>query len=166
MKLTTKDKVFNLEFGDAPLKELARLCTKSGELETGGVLIGYYTNDLSTAVVTELTGPPKDSKRGHSWFFRGVAGLKELLAQRWRQPRKHHYIGEWHYHPANHVEPSQEDITQLIEISKNQDYHCKEPLMIIAGRGSKEFRPLRAFICSSGEVIELFSKNSKTQDKQ
>jgi integrative and conjugative element protein (TIGR02256 family) len=155
VKFITQNKIFSLELGDGPLKTLNKLCKQSGDIETGGVLIGYYTEDSITAVVTEVTGPPKDSKRGHSWFVRGFDGLKALLARRWKQPTKQHYLGEWHYHPAVHVEPSEEDRQQLIKIAQDSAYACKEPLMIIAGQSSgSSARPLRVFICTDEKTVD------------
>jgi integrative and conjugative element protein (TIGR02256 family) len=155
VKLTTQDKIFSLELGDDALKRLDQLCKKSGDIEIGGVLIGYYTKDSSTAVVTEITGPPKDSKRSRSLFLRGFDGLKDLFAHRWKQPNKQHYLGEWHYHPASHVEPSEEDRQQLIRIARDPNYACKEPVMLIAGQSSgHNARPIRGFICTDENTVD------------
>jgi integrative and conjugative element protein (TIGR02256 family) len=125
-------------------------CNKAQGSETGGVLIGFYTQDKSTAVVTEASGPPPDSSQGHSLFWRGIAGLKNLLARRWVSKRRTYYIGEWHYHPISHVEPSGDDLAQMHSISQDFNYHCNEPIMIIIGKESSGGRQIRAFLFPQG----------------
>lgn len=128
-----------------------RECRSSGTVETGGILVGYYTQDESMAIVTEALPPPKDSARSLSWFYRGVAGLRGLLAKRWNGDRRTYYIGEWHYHPASIVEPSGEDLKQMGGISADSRYQCREPIMIIVGQACvREQRPARAFIFPYG----------------
>ena len=39
-----------------------------------------------------------------------------MLQARWRAKERTFYIGEWHFHPVNHVEPSSEDFGQIIKI--------------------------------------------------
>lgn len=103
--------------------------------ETGGVLMGYYTDDMTCAVVTEVVGPPKDSKSGRTWFKRGVHGLKDLFKKAWE--KKQYYLGEWHFHPYGTTEPSAQDYYQMLEIAESTRYACPEAIMIIiAGRST------------------------------
>jgi hypothetical protein len=121
-------------------------CDRAQDHETGGILIGFYSDDKLTAVVTEATGPPLDSRLGGSWFWRGIGGLKDLLSRRWGSKRRTYYIGEWHYHPALHLEPSEIDITQMCYISQDLNYHCSKPIMIIVGKNHGGSRAIRAFL--------------------
>lgn len=128
-------------------RQIDRECRSSGVVETGGVLVGHYTKDESTAVVTEALPPPTDSARGRSWFRRGVVGLRGLLAKRWESELRTYYIGEWHYHPANIVEPSEDDLSQMQLIGADRRYRCQVPVMIIAGHTVNcGARPVRAFV--------------------
>lgn len=127
-------------------RRIDRECKKAHPLEIGGLLIGHYTADKTTAVVTEASGPPRDSRRGQNWFERGVAGLKNMLVKRWSQDKRTYYLGEWHYHPVSQVEPSPADITQMRRISEAPNYHCQEPIMVIVGQSEGETRPVRAFV--------------------
>jgi integrative and conjugative element protein (TIGR02256 family) len=126
-------------------------CKNAHGRETGGVLIGFYTEDKSTAVVTEVSGPPSDSSRYCGWFLRGIAGLKDLLARRWVLKRRTYYLGEWHYHPSLHVEPSGDDLAQMRSISQDPNYHCSKPIMIIIGKEYGGGRQIRAFLFPQGE---------------
>ena len=127
--------------------QIERECSGAGQIETGGILVGYYTDDESTAIVTDALPPPDDSGRGPTWFNRGVAGLRKLLVSRWRRTRRTYYIGEWHYHPASHITPSDDDLAQMRGISKDARYQCREPIMLIIGRDRRRSeRPFRAFV--------------------
>jgi hypothetical protein len=138
-------------------RQIDRECSRSGAFETGGILVGHYTNDNSTAFVTEALLPPKDSSRSTNWFHRGVAGLKGVLAMRWKSEFRTFYIGEWHYHPSRVVKPSVDDMAQMHAINADPLFQCREPVMIIVGQGvNSGERPVRAFVFpSGGSVIEF-----------
>lgn len=156
------DGVFGVELHASMLSTLDRYCREAASLETGGILVGRYSNDRSLAVVGEATPPPSDSRRGRSWFVRGVNGLRDMLHKRWSAKDRTHYVGEWHYHPTDHVEPSDDDIAQMIEISLAKKYDCKEPLLLILGaRNLRGQRLFRIFVCpGDGPPVELVPKDS------
>lgn len=137
--------------------QIERLCAGANEEETGGILIGRYTAERTTAVVSEATTAPADSRRGRCAFVRGVAGLRGLLRDRWSAPECTYYVGEWHYHPAAAVEPSSTDIEQMVRIANAGNYRCPEPIMVIVGRpvDSRETRPMRVFVFPGGRQIEM-----------
>lgn len=138
-------------------QQIERECDRSSAIETGGVLLGHYTNDRSTAVATEALPPPKDSRRSRSSFHRGVAGLYALLAKRWKGALRTYYIGEWHYHPASIVEPSGEDLAQMHAINRDPRYRCREPIMLIIGQATDSYeRSARAFLFPQGEEYVEF----------
>jgi hypothetical protein len=89
------------------------------------------------AIVYEVTPPPTDSRRGRTWFNRGVAGLRDMLARRWRAKHRTHYLGEWHCHPASIIVPSAEDFSQMVTIAKADEYKCREPLLVILGTSKR-----------------------------
>ncbi len=156
----TVDGTFAVEFQATVLRTLEHHCREAGSSETGGILIGRYSGDLSLAVVLEATPPPSDSRRGRSWFVRGVNGLRDTLGKRWRAKERTYYVGEWHFHPVDHVDPSGDDFAQMFEISHAKDYDCKEPLMLILGAGQRQGqRTFRAFVCpASGAPLELLPR--------
>jgi hypothetical protein len=153
---SSPDNVYRLVVQPKAWRALTRLCDRAADYETGGILVGYYSDDLMTAIVTEATPPPKDSAAGHTWFHRGVAGLQRLLAVRWARLDRRYYLGEWHYHPAMHVEPSHSDISQMVQISQAKHYNCPEPIMLITGRNNGGEQCGRAFVFPrSRAVVEL-----------
>jgi len=159
-----EDGTFAVELQATVLGALNRYCRDAGSVETGGILIGRYSDDLALAIVSEATPPPMDSKRGRSWFVRGMSGLREMLGKRWRASERTFYIGEWHFHPANHVEPSGDDFAQMIEISRAREYDCKEPLLLILGASKHEGqRIFRAFVCQADDApMELHGGAEET----
>ena len=137
---------FKLVVEDEPWKAIQDYCDAACTRETGGVLIGAYTESHRTAVVSLVTGPPPDSRAGRSWFRRGVSGLYELLRRQWNLPTRAFYLGEWHYHPARVIEPSTSDLAQMATITSSITYHCPEPLLLIVGMRLGSERPTRAFV--------------------
>jgi len=125
-------------------------CRRASSMETGGILVGHYTKDESTVLVTEALPPPKDSAWGRSWFHRGVAGLRGLLAKRWRSELRTYYVGEWHYHPARTVEPSGDDFVQMYAVNADPRFHCRVPVMIIVAQRNLGKRPVRVFAFPHG----------------
>jgi hypothetical protein len=155
----TPCQIYSLRISVESYRQIERECSRSGSLETGGILVGHYTIDNSTAVVTEVLPPPSDSDRGSSWFHRGVAGLRGFLASRWKGEIRTFYIGEWHYHPARVVEPSDDDLAQMQAINADARYHCREPVLIIFGQGVNGCqRPVRAFVFPHGEPFIEFEQ--------
>lgn len=152
---------FAVEIQAPALRALDRLCRDAGTTETGGILIGRYSDDLAVAIVYQATPPPADSRRGRSWFVRGVSGLRDMLGKKWRAKERSYYLGEWHFHPVAHVEPSPDDFHQMLEISHAKEYDCKEPLLLILGAGQRQGqRTFRAFVCpADGTPLELKATN-------
>lgn len=138
---------FLLEILPTALQSINEECLKAVNKETGGILIGYYTNNQSTAIVTEASSPPLDSSSGDTWFHRGVNGLKALLLRRWQDMNNRtFYLGEWHYHPFYPIIPSIEDLKQMKKISSSKRYHCKDPIMVILSKNHNGNRQIRAFV--------------------
>jgi len=101
-------------------------------METGGIILGRYSDDLKYAEILRVLGPTSDSASGGSWFIRGIRGLNRLLRTLWML-RKDYYLGEWHYHPNASPKPSLIDIAQMKVIARSESYNCPEPILIIIG---------------------------------
>lgn len=131
LSFTCPDTQYAVNLELAAWSTMVNDCIKAGTNETGGILIGRYTSDRSLALITEITSCPKDSIFSTTTFQRGAAGLKEILASRWKEG--FHYIGEWHFHPGSSPEPSGPDIRAMRSIAANSNYSCREPILIILG---------------------------------
>ena len=122
---------FRVVLSDEVVKHMFRLCSANRAQETGGILIGSYSPDCTTANVIEATSPPADSKFGRARFHRGIDGLKEVLDSYWNSQPRIHYVGEWHFHTDNIPWPSPQDERQMKEIARDRRYNCRRPLLII-----------------------------------
>jgi len=134
--LWSKDRRFGLNLKESLLLDGLKECENSNLLETGGILVGYYTPAHDCAVVTALSGPPKDSSRKPRLFERGTRGIQSWIFKLWRENR-HFYLGEWHYHPRGVSIPSQDDIEQMRRLSKDRSLNCPEPILLIIGGDPK-----------------------------
>jgi integrative and conjugative element protein (TIGR02256 family) len=131
INFTDNDQRYKLLVQANLLGLMREFCRSAKQCETGGILIGKYSADSTTAIITEVSPPPSDSRSSNSWFHRGNRGLRQLLAKRWRGAERLFYLGEWHYHPLFVPEPSIQDQRQMEAISHDPSYHCSEPILII-----------------------------------
>lgn len=99
--------------------------------EIGGIICGYYTDDLLQATITEFCKPPKDSIFRRSTFTRGVAGTEKYLKEKWKE--RQYYLGDWHLHPYSNPIASHQDLKQIEINSKDKQLNCPEPIMVIVG---------------------------------
>ena len=149
------DSRFGLRIPREIVNRMLDYCIQAQAQETGGILIGHYTQSLDCAQVTEVTGPPRDSQLGPIWFVRGVHGLQRRLRDFWRQ-QNDFYLGEWHFHPGNMPNPSDQDERQLALIALSTTYHCPEPLLLIVGEDQSGAWQMRVFVFPRrGNRIEL-----------
>lgn len=128
----TPDRRFGLLLPREQVSEILAFCRKAGRSETGGLLIGRYSEQRDLANVSAVTGPTRDSAGGRAWFQRGVAGLQDLLLHRWSRVNEY-YLGEWHSHPWASPAPSGTDGMQMSGIARSPAYRCPEPVLLIVG---------------------------------
>lgn len=105
----------------------------AGRKETGGILVGRYLEDRSSAVIEDIRGTRK-SRGWFARFRRGVGSLQHYLDEQWDGYRRY-YIGEWHSHPAGPPLPSSQDDRQMLEIGADKAYRCPEPILVIVADG-------------------------------
>jgi hypothetical protein len=117
---------------DAAHQEILGRCRAAGGSETGGILIGRYSDWRDRAIVIEATGPPGGSRRSRLAFWRGFRGLTTLLLSRWTEAGTH-YLGEWHFHPFLPAHPSKTDIDQMRAFANDPAYRCPRPILVVVG---------------------------------
>lgn len=132
LEFHSADARFRVHVPSSTVQRLLHLCRSSGRRETGGILVGRYSEMLDCARVGAASGPPSDSVRGAAWFQRGTKGLQAWIERRWAS-RAEHYLGEWHFHPYAAPVPSDTDVQQVGRIASAPDYRCPEPLLLILG---------------------------------
>lgn len=125
---------------------------KANPYETGGVLIGNYSTNQTTANILQITPPPRYSTHQKYSFHRSSTGLKKNLDSMWNQGQ--YYLGEWHYHPNTSAVPSYTDLKQMFALSNNNNLKCPEPILIIIGGSSKGWK-ISASVFSNGRCVCL-----------
>lgn len=143
------DSRYGLCLTEECIQRILELCSRSGGSETGGVLIGHYTESLDMAVVTTATEPPPDSKSGKNWFRRGVRGLNARLDEHWQE--RQFYLGEWHLHPRDVPDPSPTDEARMGRIANLDAYVCATPVLLIVGGDPEDEWLLGAYAFPVGE---------------
>lgn len=133
LEFWSSDQRFGLKITAVQISKLLEICKCVGDQETGGIVIGFYTDLHNCAVVTDVSNAPQDSSSGSNWFQRGKYGLQEWLNHLWTRKRKQYYLGEWHFHPFSTPIPSQTDVIQMEQIANSDLYQCPEPLLLIIG---------------------------------
>ena len=118
----------SVEISEKLIKRIIRVCKLSYPYECGGILIGYYAEDCTSAVVTNITNQIGNHI---TRFSRDESGLIKLLNRQWR--KGYYYIGEWHYHPDNSSRPSNTDLNTMRKLSMANGLKCPEPILMIIG---------------------------------
>lgn len=160
----TPDYKYGCQFSDLIIQRMLSLCHQSKHTETGGVLVGYYNETYSHAIITAVSSAPVDSQSGPTWFQRGIVGMQLWLNNLWKQKQPQYYLGEWHFHPGGTPQPSQTDISQMEKIALSKQYQCPEPLLIIIGGTPPTNWSMRVFVFinkTHSELVEKISENEK-----
>ena len=155
----TGNSQFGIRLPMTVLRQVIGWCEESEGHETGGVLIGRYAEGQRVAVVTEALPEPADSKRGRTWFVRGVRALNAKLKWRWNSGRGY-YLGEWHYHPGGVPAPSNPDCSQMRSISESASYACPEPVLLIIGGTIPAFDVRSYVFPRGGEFMEFIANDT------
>lgn len=148
--LSVDENVFpQVEIGEMALTAMLSFCEQAAHLETGGILVGFYTADGTLAHVNEALGPPQGSKLTQTEFTRNT-GLSKALQQRW--PEQQYYLGEWHSHPRGLTSPSRQDRRQMAEIGNDAAYCCPNPILIIVARSRADWR-VGVWVLINGRLV-------------
>ena len=102
---------------------------KYGTIETGGVMLGYVTNE--TIYVEKVSNG--GSKAVHEYlYFRADNNFIEMFIDMEiaNSGGKLRYLGEWHTHPEIIPNPSDLDLYSLAEIAESTGDFC---LLVILG---------------------------------
>ena len=102
--------------------------------ETGGVLMGYWGETNTNAVITNIIGPGPhaihESTRfvpDHNYHLRQIAITYESSGRRWT------YLGDWHVHPEGSIRLSRVDKRTLRRIALYEPARAPIPLMLLIG---------------------------------
>lgn len=99
--------------------------------EVGGWLLGYWSEDRATIVVTHGTPP---AVRGTAFGITiSGKGHRRRFDEAWACSNGHvTFIGDWHTHPGGPTTPSATDHRAMRQLYEDRDYGTPEPLIAIA----------------------------------
>lgn len=103
-------------------------------LETGGLLIGYLSDDDEHVVVTDMIGPGPNAKH-RKWTYRPDYRFhrEEISRIYATSGGMHTYLGDWHSHPTSSSYLSLLDKRALRNIARFQDNYINRPIMLVLG---------------------------------
>ncbi len=104
------------------------------KVETGGLLFGERDDAARIIWVSEVSGPPPDSESSKDDFICGVAGTRELNAEKKRRTREAvQYIGMWHSHPVSSPVFSDTDFRAMERLHRDNLHFPSKSLLLIIG---------------------------------
>lgn len=132
------------------------------EVETGGILMGYYTVK-DEVVITHCSGPgPKAKQRKYSVTI-DSSFAQSFVDEIYSQTNgKITYIGDWHSHTSNDLTPSRTDKKELNKVSKNKSSRLHTPIMVI-GYYDEQKLFMNTFYYKAKKVYEF--KNTYVLDR-
>ena len=148
---------FSVAITDTILNNIHQECVKSKNKETGGILIGKYSEDRNTAIINKITGPPNGSKQGKRTFKRAPANLNKLICGKW--DLGYRYVGEWHFHPNSSPNPSIVDNLQMNKFANDKKLNCSEPILLIIGGNQNNGWEISVHVYTKDSKIVLIKQN-------
>lgn len=99
--------------------------------EVGGWLLGYWSQDRGSVVVTHGTPP---AARGTALGITiSGKGHRRPFDEAWASSDGHvTFLGDWHTHPGGPAIPSQTDDRAMRQLAEDDDYGTPAPLIAIA----------------------------------
>jgi proteasome lid subunit RPN8/RPN11 len=116
------------------------------EREIVAILVGHYSEDCSSATVTNAICP----KLGGSAECISAECSDELKAIWSISAGSVYYLGTWHSHPRYGASPSVRDLETSQDTAADPAAHCPQHLMLISGHDR-----IYAGVSTASETIEL-----------
>ena len=123
-------------------------------VETGGHLFGERNDAARVIWVSEVSGPPPDSKASPNGFVCGIEGVAEASKDKsCSSGGSIRFVGMWHTHPQGSPKPSDTDYRSMRGIVDSPALSCPRSLLLIIGttRQHESFRAT-SLLFSKGRV--------------
>lgn len=119
---------------DEVIQCIYNISHSSDQNESGGILIGKVSKDLSTIIITDITTPTTADRRGRFFFIRNKEAAQKVINTEWKRSLGvKNYLGEWHTHPERYPTPSPKDLELIDDCKKKNSNPFEFIFMIIAG---------------------------------
>lgn len=153
MRITNSDKNLHLDYNQKLITKIENLALKQYPNEFGGLLIGYYSFDLKTLVLTDIL-TPEVYKSYKTLFERGASGIKEKLMYLFKLKEKRYYIGEWHSHPDASSMYSRTDLMAMKSIAESESVRILNPILLIVSINDKKMIDYTFYLFSNYKLSE------------
>lgn len=116
--------------------EMLALAVAKCPMETGGMLLGYISNN-GDAVVTSIIGPGPNAKHSRFRFIPDNKYQQAILEIYFRTTEgRETYLGDWHTHPNGDNALSTTDMRTLARIAKEPKSGIPNPFMVVLSSDS------------------------------
>lgn len=153
MKITNSNKNIYIECEEELILKIEGLAVKYYPKEFGGFLIGYYSDDLKTLVLTDILSP-KEFKSYRVLFERSTKGIKEKLFKLFKLKEKRYYVGEWHSHPDASSRYSATDLDAMRSIAESETVRIKNPILLIVSIDNQKLKEYTFYLYENNNLIE------------
>lgn len=133
------------------MAEIARLGCNHYPNEHGGFLIGKYSSNFQTLVITKNISPI-DFHGFPISFERSVKGIENLFHKLFNQYREI-YIGEWHTHPDSTTQFSHTDLQAMKSISCSNDVKVVNPILLIISINNDSVNSFTFYLYEKNNLI-------------
>lgn len=148
-----KDNIHNLslEIDNKIVQEIRKQAFEAFPNETGGFLVGKYSTDNNTAIVSLALTPVKITS-GPTCFLRETDGMESVWDELYKKGLV--YLGEWHSHPNGSSMYSATDKKALTNIAGSETVVINNPIMLIVSLSKKKINRINAYYYNNGKIIE------------
>ena len=157
MRIKNLHRELYLEYDDHLISKTEQLALENYPNEFGGFLIGYYSDDLKTLVLTDLL-IPNEYKSYRTLFERGIKGITKKLTELFKLKEKRYYVGEWHSHPNASPRFSSTDLNAMKNIAKSESVRIENPILLIVSINSQKLIDYTFYLFDNDKLLE-YGKN-------
>lgn len=129
---------YEVRLSPSALAEMRAWISRSSRLapgtETGGVLFGSQDDAAQVIWVSDVLGPPPDSRASAAGFVCGTLGVDRAAAEiRRRTGGASVPLGMWHTHPGGTAQPSPTDMGGMRQLVDDAHRPLPQQLLVIVG---------------------------------
>ncbi len=141
------------------LDQIRNEAESKAPLETGGILVGYWSADNNNVVVTDMVGPgPRAEHRKLTYKPDYSFHQQEMNRIYHEEGGTSMYLGDWHSHPGSSSHLSFLDKRTLRNIARFPGNYIDRPIMLVLGGTSKsEFAKWTPGIWIISPKLSIFS---------
>ncbi len=135
-----KQRTVKAWFSEPVVKEMLLEAERLFPLETGGVMMGYWSKSKDGVVICHATGPGPRAVHTEHAFIPDYDYQESEIGHLYKDSgRIHTYLGDWHTHPREAVYLSPKDERALRKVAGFREARAPVPIMAILGGGDPEW---------------------------